>query len=196
MQFELNYQMPYRRLAKLSRSMSFNVLRTAYLLAGLLLAALAAAVAGICIYADALDEWMLSVVGIPRPYGGLLAFAGVVVFWLAGIVLMCRFQRNLVKSRPGVDFDRTVRLTKDDGGLRFATDGIEYYLKWPGISQMLMERDGVVVSYGHMFWLVPDAAFPDAGTRLAFIRDVYGHLTEKARSISEKYIRPVLGPNP
>jgi hypothetical protein len=106
------------------------------------------------------------------------------VFWL---------QRKQVKSLVDFDQNITVRLTTDEGGLRIAQEAIEYYLKWQGISQMLVEHDGVVIgSHGILFFLVPDAAFADAGQRLAFIRDVYGRLGDKARSASDKYIRPML----
>jgi hypothetical protein len=192
MQVELTYQVPYRRLAKLSWSMSLKAFRTSWLLFGLLLAGYVAALAGIIIYADALDRWMLSV-GIPPALRGALPIASVVAIFLAGCIVVRRLQRKQAKSR--VDFDHSIRLTNDDGGLRIASGTIEYYLKWQGISQMLVERDGIVVSHGNLFFLVPDAAFPDAGTRLAFIRDVYGHLSDKARSISEKHIRPVLDHN-
>ena len=42
MQLELTYQMPFQRLAKLSRSMRFRLFRTSYLLAGLILTLLVA----------------------------------------------------------------------------------------------------------------------------------------------------------
>jgi hypothetical protein len=80
----------------------------------------------------------------------------------------------------------------DDSGLSFAADDIEHYLKWPAISQLRLERDGVVISHGNLFYFVPDAAFANMEERLAFIRHVYGRLSEKARSISEKYIRASL----
>jgi hypothetical protein len=189
MQIELTYQMPYRRLAKLSRSMGFKFFRALYLVAGLILVALAAWLAGVIIYADALVRWMPSV-GISPDVGGILVIGSGVALWVAGIILCTRLRRKILKSR--VDYDQTIRLTKDDGGLRIAGNSIEYYLKWQGINEMLMERDGVVVSCGALFFLVPDAAFTDAGQRLAFIRDVYDRLGDKARSASDKYIRPVL----
>jgi len=53
-------------------------------------------------------------------------------------------------------------------------------------------RDGVVVSHGALFFIVPDAAFAGAGDRLAFIREVYSRLSDNARSISEKHVRAAL----
>ena len=104
--------------------------------------------------------------------------------------LLRRWQIGRVKSR--VDFDQMVRMRQDDGGLRFATADVEHYVKWSGISQMLLERDGVVVSHGILFFLIPDKAFASATDRLAFIREVYGRLDEKARAMSERHLRSAL----
>lgn len=190
MQLELTYQMPFRRLAKLRRSITRKVYGTPLLLFGLWLAGWFAAVAAIDLNANALDKWMQSV-GIPYPYRWLLALALVAALFLASAILGGRFSSRLIKNWL-VDYDGAVRLTNDDGGLRFATSGTEYYLKWQGISWMLMEGDGLVVSNGVLFFLVPNAAFADTGQRLAFIRDVYSRLGDKARSASDKYIRSVL----
>jgi hypothetical protein len=190
MQLELTYQMPYRRLRKLRWSASRKAFGTWWwLLLMLLFAAYVAAIAGIAVYADALDEWTRNA-GIP--FGVQWTFTLVIALFLAGVVLLRRFRINQVKRR--LDFNETVRLTKDDGGIRIGTDSIEYYLKWKGVGQMLIEYDGVVVSHGSLFFLVPDTAFANAGERLAFIRDVYGRLSEDARGRSEKHIRLVLGP--
>ena len=188
MQFELTYQMPYRRLAKLRRSITRKVYGTPLLLFGLWLAGWVAAVVAIVLNANALDKWMH---GIPYLYRWPLALAPVAALYLASGILGGRFSSRLIKNWL-VDYDGAFRLTNDDGGLRFATSGTEYYLKWQGIGWMLMEGDGLVVSNGVLFFLVPDTAFTDAGQRLAFIRDVYGRLGDKARSASDKYIRPVL----
>jgi hypothetical protein len=185
MQLELTYQMSWLRLARLDRSIAFRASPTLHLLIVLLMVWMIATLVSVGFLADALDRWMLNF-GIP--YGTMLYS----ISWLPGFLLVRWLARNVIKRRLGVDFNQTVRLTKDDGGLRFVTDAIEYYLKWQGISQMLMQSDGVLVSHGDLFWLVPDAAFPDKGTRLAFIREVYGHLTDEARSISENSIRPML----
>ena len=96
------------------------------------------------------------------------------------------------ETQARANFQSEIRLRQDDGGIRIATDEIEYYLKWRGISQMLMEHDGVVVSHGSLFFLIPDSAFADSEERNAFVRDVFGRLGEEARSRSEKSMRPVL----
>jgi hypothetical protein len=95
-----------------------------------------------------------------------------------------------LKSRAA--FNDTIRLTQDEGGLRFATEEVEHYLKWRGISQLLLDHDGVVVSHGNLFFLIPNHAFASAEERVTFIRDVYGRLGERARSISNKHVSTVL----
>jgi hypothetical protein len=57
---------------------------------------------------------------------------------------------------------------------------------------MLLERDGVVLSHANLFFLVPNTAFASPEERLSFIREIYGHLSEKARAISAKHIQPAL----
>jgi hypothetical protein len=187
MQGELTYQLPFERLAKLRVSATRKAFPTVQLLMWLLVAVYVAALLGLVFYGNALEKWTQRA-GIP--FGAAFAFVGIVALGLTGFILLRRFNIAQIKSR--VNFNHTIRLTKDDGGLRIATDAIEYYLKWQGISQMLLEHDGVVVSHGSLFFLVPDSAFSNAGERRAFIRDVYGHLSEKARLISEKHVRAVL----
>jgi len=188
MQAELRYQVPFDRLVKLGRSAGRKAYRSVWVLSWLVVAAGSTMFFASEFYRDALDVWIKDA-GFPLAARSAISWMPFVVI-LAGLILLRRLQRHQVKSRT--DFDLTIRLSKDEDGLRFATDDVEYCLKWRGISQMLMEHDGVVVSSGNLFFLVPDTAFADAGARLAFIQDVYGRLTEKARSISEKYILPVL----
>jgi hypothetical protein len=187
MQRELTYRVPYGRLRKLGRSASRKAyadvwLRWRFLLAGLLLAAFAMGAFG-----GKAEKWMTAA-GLPDM--PLLPLFVWLLLLLAGARYVRRLQAKRIRTRA--NFDATIRMTQDDGGLRFATDAIEFYLKWQGIAQLLLERDGVVVSHGNSFWLIPDTAFRDAGERRAFIQDVYGHLSEEARSISEKHVRAVL----
>lgn len=82
-------------------------------------------------------------------------------------------------------FNATIRLAQDEGGLRFATEEIEYYLKW-------LDHDGVIVSHGNLFLLVSDRAFVSPEDRLGFICELYGRLGERARAISDKHVGAVL----
>ena len=59
---------------------------------------------------------------------------------------------------------------------------------------IFLDRDGVIVSHGNLFFLIPDRAFANPEDRLAFIQDVYDHLGERARSISEKHVGALLAP--
>ncbi len=181
----LTYQMPFERLRKLGRKSG----RKAYpflwgmkwLLVGLVLAVLIL----VTVFDDALQRWQASV-GLP-PFS---VFVVILVVYIAAFLVLRRVGLRQTKARA--NFQSDVHLSRDDGGIRIATDEIEYYLKWQGISQMLMEHDGVVVSHGNLFFLIPDSAFVDNQERNAFVRDVFGRLGEEARSRSEKSMRPVL----
>jgi hypothetical protein len=62
-----------------------------------------------------------------------------------------------------------------------------------GVTQLLLEHDGVVISLGNLFFRVLYTAFAIHQERLAFIRDVCERLIEKAQSISRKHIGDSLG---
>jgi hypothetical protein len=186
MQRELSYQVPFKRLSKLGRLMCRKAFPTMQLI-WLLLAFYVAAIIGLVVFGKTLNEWFTAV-GIS--YGVELLFVSLVLLALAGLWGLRRLQARQVKAR--VDFDQVIRLIQDDGGLRFATEDTEFYFKWRGISQLLLVHDGVVVSHGALFFLVPDTAFADVGDRLSFIREVYSRLSDNARSISEKHVRAVL----
>jgi hypothetical protein len=68
---------------------------------------------------------------------------------------------------------------------------MEYYLKWQGISLLKPEPDGVAVSDGIMFWFIPYTAFDSPEDGRAFIGDVYGRLSQEAKSLSEKRVQAV-----
>ena len=186
MQRELSYKVPFKRLRKVGRLVCRKAFPTIQLM-WLLMAFYFAAIIGLVIFDKTLDEWFAAI-GVR--YGGPLLFVGLVLLTLAGLWGLRRLQVRQVKAR--VDFDQVVRLIQDDGGLRFATEDTEFYFKWRGISQLLLVHDAVVVSHGALFFLVPDAAFAGAGDRLAFIREVYSRLSDKARWISEKHVRAAL----
>jgi hypothetical protein len=188
MQRELTYHVPLARLRRLSRSAARKAYPSVRLLTWVVVVLFALLVSGVVVYGNKLRGWLEDDLGIP--FGLELLFIGAALAFLASILLLRRHQISLIKRRA--DFDHPVRMTQDNGGLRFATPGIEYYVKWPGVSQLLLEHDGVVVSCGNLFFLVPDRAFAGATDRLAFIRDVYGRLSENARKISERHVRSAL----
>jgi hypothetical protein len=190
MQRELTYHVPFERLIKLSRSAGRKVYPGVRWLAWLLIALMIPVLAFVYAFSEEISD-MAEDEGIPL--GAELAFIIVGLIFLGGVLLLRRYRLRLLKTRA--NFDQVVRLKQDDGGLHINTDDIEYYLKWQGLTQMLLERDGIVVSHGNLFFLIPDKAFASAAERLAFIRDVYGRLGESARAISEKYVRPALTEN-
>jgi hypothetical protein len=184
---ELTYQMPYERLAKLGKTMGRKAFRGIWWRKWAFFAIFLAITLGISGFGDRLDRWA-SMHGVPVGSGTLLLAAfGLLA---AGVFWLRRTHKREMKSRA--DYDQQIRLSKDEGGLHFATNEIEYYLKWPGISQMLMDRDGVVVSHGGIFFMVPDRAFESEDERGAFIRDVYGRLKPEAQALSREYMEPFL----
>ena len=189
MQRELTYHVPFERLVELSRSAGRKIYPRIRWMVWLMIAL----VLSVCAFLYAFGDEIRDVAddeGIP--FATELAFIGVFLVFIVGLRLLRRYQLRLMKDRA--NFDQVVRLNQDDGGVRLTTDGVEYYLKWQGVTQMLLERDGVVLSHGNLFFLVPDTAFASPEERLSFIREIYGHLSEKARAISEKHLQPALGP--
>jgi hypothetical protein len=187
MQRELSYQLPFGRLAKLSRTAARKAYPTVWWLTLLWLGLIFVTVVLIGIFADRLQD-LFDPLGIGLGPPLLMAAAG--IFFLGGTYVLRRVRIAQLKSRAA--FNDTIRLTQDEGGLRFATEEVEHYLKWRGISQLLLDHDGVVVSHGNLFFLIPNHAFASAEERVTFIRDVYGRLGERARSISNKHVSTVL----
>jgi hypothetical protein len=189
MQRELTYHVPFERLVKLSRTAGYKMNPHVRWLRWLLVAVVICIFAFLYGYGDEISD-VAGDEGIP--FATELSAITVFLVFAGALWLLRRYQVRLMKNRT--NFDQIVRLNQDDGGVRLSTDGVEYYLKWQGVTQMLLERDGVVLSHANLFFLVPNTAFASPEERLAFIREIYGHLSEKARAISEKHIRPALGP--
>ena len=187
LQRELSYEIPFERLTRLSRSAGRKAYPAVWWTTWLLLAMYCAAILAIFQYGHHVS---IALENIGFPYGIELLFVGAFVLLVAGVLLLRRRQHSQVKQRA--NFGQTIRLSQDDGGVRFATPEIEHYLKWPGISQMLVERDGIVVSHGNLFFLVPDTAFATPAERLDFLRSVWDRLGEQARALSDKHVTPTL----
>ena len=143
MQRELTYRLPFERLRKLSRAASRKAYPTLWWLTWLLLALVFAAIMAIMAYADTLDRLLLRV---GTPFGALVLLVATGLVFLVGVY--CLRRSRIAQVRERATFNATIRLAQDDGGLRFATEEIEYYLKWRGISQILLDHDGIIVSHG------------------------------------------------
>ena len=182
---ELRYQMPFERLAKLSRAASRKAFSTSWYLMWGLFGVYFALLGGMLLFADTIGRLQRDA-GIPR-WSWMVVLGGILI---GGMLLLRRHGQTQVKARA--DYDSSVTLRQEADGLRFATPEIEYFIKWDGISQMMTMHDGVVISHGSLFFLVPDTAFADQGERDAFARDVYGRLNGAARERSETFMRPVL----
>lgn len=182
---ELTYQMPFERLVKLSRTASRKAFAQSFRMTILLFAGYVASLALIIGFARPINRWLAQY--------GLPAFTPIALLILAfvfGYWLLRRHGKKQMKQRA--DFDSTVRFREEPDGLRLATPEIEYFVKWHGISQVLLLADGVVFSHGNLFFMVPNEAFRDLGERDALTRDVFGRLNPTARERSEKLIGPVL----
>lgn len=182
---ELIYRMPFERLTKLARTAGRRAFARNYYGVWALLVAYFALLGCLVIFADEIGR-------IERDYGvpALIWFVFVVLFGLVGFLLLRRASRASLRAR--VDYDASVRMRQEPDGLRFSTPQIEYLLKWQGIGQMFLEPDGVVVSHGALFFLVPNAAFRDLGERDAFVRDVFDRLSEPARERSALLLHPLI----
>jgi hypothetical protein len=98
MQRELTYQLPFERLARLSRATSGKAYPAVWWLTWLLVALTLAAVLGIALYTDAL-ETRLDSVGIP--FGPTLLFLGTAVIFLASSYGLRRMRIARVKGPSG-----------------------------------------------------------------------------------------------
>jgi hypothetical protein len=184
---ELTYQMPYERLQKLGRTMGRRAFRRNWISKWALYLIYAAILAAILIFGGEVDRWFAAV-GIPG--GGIIAIFTLLAVFLFGARLLRRLHVRELKLRT--NFDQTVRLTREESGVRIASQEIEYFLRWPGMTQILMEPDGVVLSHGNLFFLVPDSAFVSRAGRNAFIRNVYAQLSPEAKAKSEPELGAVL----
>jgi NADH:ubiquinone oxidoreductase subunit 3 (subunit A) len=179
---ELTYQMPFERLVKLSRTASRRAFGSSWYLLALLFAIYLVALYLVIAYADPLNVW-LAEYGLPE----FTPMAAVIVGFFAAFWWLRR--RGLNQARQRADYDSDVRFREDVDGLRFAPPEIEYLLRWHGISQlMLLETDGMLVSHGNLFFLVPNEAFRDAAERDALTRDVFARLNATAQERSFKFI--------
>lgn len=178
---ELTYHVPFERLTKLCSSMSRKAFGRIWLVMALWIAAFITA----CFFAPFIER-QLGGTGWPRGAGFLVLAA----IFLAGLFVIRRWGARQSKARA--DFDAEVRLRQDAGGLHIATNDIEYYLKWAGIAQVLMEPDGLVVSHGSLFFLVPNSAFVSLAERDELVREIFRNLVPDAKERSIAHVRPLL----
>jgi Zn-dependent protease with chaperone function len=189
MKHELTYKLPYEQAAKLcrvGRRKAFTTIRVIFWgLVGIIFAM------GIVLslYGHELNKWMSSI-GMPFGVSYMLPFA-ILLAVVISYVYMKKITTKQAKSR--VDFDQSIKLTFEDEGLRIVGSEIEFLIKWLGIHQLFVVRDGIVVLAGNMLFAVPNIAFPTLEEKRNFLQDVYSRLSEKARSLSEKEVRAVIG---
>ena len=183
---ELVYRMPFERLLKVSRLASRKAFGVSWLLMLGLFAIYVIALAVILAFDRPINDW-LATHGLPEilPFGAIIAGFLIACWWLR--------RRGLKTSKGRADYDSEVRFRTDPDGLRFATPEIEYFLRWHGISQlMLVEGQGLLTSHGNLFFLLPNEAFGNLAERDALTRDVFARLSEAARARSLNFIPPAL----
>lgn len=84
--------------------------------------------------------------------------------------------------RTEEDSDWTVSLTED--GLRYASQNLEYLLRWPGFHQVFAEREGLILVHGNSYFFVPNEAFENAQDLQAFVRLLAARVPPEARARS------------
>lgn len=183
---ELRYHMPFDRLTKLSRQASRRAFSTSWYAIWALLGGYFALLGLMIVFSDEIGRLERDA-GVPWWLWMVLLVAAALV----GALLLRRQGRSRMKARA--NFDSAVSLRQEPEGLRFATPDIEYLVKWNGMSQMMTVPDGVVVSHGSLFFLIPNTEFADDGERPAFVRDVYCRLNPAVVERSEAFMRPLLG---
>lgn len=182
---EFTYSMPFERSVKLGKRLGRKAFRASHVALWMLIATYAAALGALVYLSDDLNrleqEW-----GMPA----FLWFALAICLWLLGVYLNRRSGLSIMKARA--DYDSPVRFRQEATGLRIATPQIEYFVKWHGLSQILLEPDGVVLSHGGLFFVVPNEAFTDFGERDAFVRDVFGRRSDEAKDRSKAFVRVLI----
>lgn len=178
---ELTYHVPFERLGKLSRTMSRKAFGSVWWATWFLIAAFIAA----C-FAAPFVEAQVEGTGWPDGAGFLVLAA----LFFAGLFAIRRWAKRQSKSRA--DYDAEVTFRQEAGGLRIGTNNVEYFFKWAGIAQLLIEPDGLVFSHGNLFFFVPNSAFASLGERDALAREIFANLGQDAKDRSVAHLPPAL----
>jgi hypothetical protein len=178
---ELTYHVPFERLTKLSRTMGRKAFGRVWLATILWAVAFIAA----CIAAPSI-EGQLAQSGWPDGAG----FVVLMALFLLGILVIRAWGRR--QSRSRADYDAEAKLRQDAGGLHIGTSSIEYYLKWRGIAQVLIEPDGLVVSHGNLFFFIPTSAFVSIGERVVLAVEIFANLGQEAKDRSVAHLPPAV----
>jgi hypothetical protein len=187
MQHELTYSIPYERRAAVIRAAAQITHRDLLILQWLSIPVLAGVASALYSYRDALNQWAAQA-GLPVALSlPVLIGMAVLIEWYWGLRKL-----HARRARKLSNFDPQIRMAQDEGGVRFTTSQIEYYVKWEGITQLLLAGGGILLNHGNLFCFVPNDAFENADERQAFIRDVYSRLSEEARALSKPHLRYVL----
>ena len=188
MKHELTYKLPYEQSVKLCRTGRRKLFKTTRLIFWVFAVTCAATGIAIGMFKDVLDKWMDNI-GIPL---GSIYVMIVAILLLSISIFFYMKKVTTAQAKNRVDFDQSIKLTFKDEGLKIVSSEIEYLVKWQGIHQLFVVRDGIVILAGNLLFVVPNVAFPTLEEKRTFLQDVYSCLSEKARSLSEKDVRAVL----
>jgi hypothetical protein len=169
----LKYRLSRQRLQQLLRSVYRDTLRK-FLLAGLGIAAFVGTLIAAGLYSEELEAYS------PEMTKFLYAFVLLSFIFVLGVL----FKPSETPASARCPNEENVRLTPEDGGLRFETDGAEYFLKWRGVTGLWLEPDGFVVAHYQAFFFIPDNAFTSREEKLSLVQVIYDNISEKARSVA------------
>lgn len=178
---ELSYRVPFARLNKLGRTMG----RRAYASAWWATWILVAAFLSMCLVMPFLEPRLEE-----RGWPIVLDLPIMAALFIAGLLLVRARARKQIQER--MDTDAEIRFRQGSDGLRISTRDIEYHIKWSGIAQVLIEPDGLVVSHGNIFFLVPNNAFNSLAERDDLIGEIFAKLDAKAKARSLPHVRHLL----
>lgn len=181
--FNLTYNVPYARLKKLSRSACRKAFGSTWWWSWATIGAFIIIYASILVFHSPIRTFFAQQ-GIK--HGPDFLSALLLVGFLISLLFIRRHNAKQVQER--VDFDQNIELTTDDKGVRLELPQIGYHLKWSGISQVFLERDGIALGHGPMFFLVPSAAFASKDEEQAFLKYICENLTPDARSRSSEAV--------
>lgn len=109
-----------------------------------------------------------------------------IAFWIALHTLMRRM-RSEQSRRVGHIVDWKVSAEAD--GLRFASRNLEHMLRWPGVHQVLAEREGLIIVHGNSSYFIPREAFLDDDNRKAFFNLLATSIPAEARARSGQALK-------
>jgi hypothetical protein len=121
-------------------------------------------------YSQQLDAYSTEIVKF------LYAFLLLTFMFIFGVLFHTPTDRSI--QHPA---EVNVRLSPEDGGLRFETDDAEHFIRWRGVTKLWVEPDGIVLANYQFFYFIPDVAFDSREEKIALMQVIYDNIGENAR---------------